>query len=889
MAHVSTLERAGLPAADDAGETRRTARRSGTWQWLALRWPAVATALIAIPIAVITAAGTLYWPGRVFPGFFVMGNALVPTIGLYDWTGMARDVPFHSRVVAVDDRPVVSGADVYDYVAALSPGHVVRYTLVKDGATITRDVPAMRFTPRDYWLTVGLYIVFGLVSVGAGIAVALLQPHTRTARVFLGQSLVIALFAFTGTACYEPNLWSLSSVHVLTQAVFPATFIHLGWVFPVERPFVVRNPRWLALPYAIGTALTLWIWHEFYAVPPGTTSLYAAYLYSALAIVVLMGLAAFAYWENRLPGVRHRIRTVLIGLVVGTGLALYGFLNISRAGGDFPMNLIALGGMLFYLSIAYAIARHDLFDIDRLVKQAATYATATLAITATYAASLVVLGLLLPPSAVRGSPTFNIAFVILIAICFEPLRSGVQHLLNRTFYRSRPDFRRTVSEVSAALTTLLDFDEILARVGRAVTDGIQVESFTVIMWSGGETKAWRYDPDAHRMVDTRQHAFDALRRVVARASFGVWHADEEPTDPERMRAAEEARTLHAELVVALTLGDRVTGALALGPKRSGRPFGREDRAVLDTLADQTAIAIENAISYHALATLNRELETKIEARTAELRVANTGLEASNNELSRALHELRAAQAQLVQSEKMASLGFLVAGVAHEINNPVTFIAGTVRPIRRHLDRLRAHAAAHPDAELTRTIDRLTEMFDVVERGAERTAGIVNDLKTFSRPGEALPKPMDVHEGIEVSLRLLRPRWDTRVEIHREYGSLPELEAAPSQINQVIMNILSNAFDAIRDRGNVWIRTTSEGGWVRIAVRDDGTGIAPEHLDRIFDPFFTTKDVGKGTGLGLAISHRIIDDHAGTLSVTSTPGRGTEFTISLPIKAVATAS
>lgn len=879
-----------MPApAQDVRPVGGIARRPWTWSALAIRWPALATALVALPIAVLTAVGTLYWPGRVFPGFFVMGNGLVPTIGLYDWTGIERDVPFHSRVTAVDDRPVASGADVYDYVATVPAGRLVRYTLVKDGTTFTRDVPAMRFTPRDYWLTVGLYIAFGLVSVGAGIAVAWLQPHTRAARAFLGQALVMALFAFTGTACYEPNLWALSSVHVLTQAVFPATFIHLGFVFPVERPLIVRNPRWLALPYAVGAALTLWIWNEFYAVPPVTTSLYAAYLYSAFAIVVLMVLVAYAYWENRVPGVRHRIRTVLIGLVVGTALALYGFLNISRAGGDFPMNLIALGGMLFYLSIAYAIARHDLFDIDRLVKQAATYATATLAITATYAASLVVLGLLMPPSAVRGSPIFNIAFVILIAFCFEPLRDGVQRLLDKTFYRSRPDFRRTVSEVSAALTTLLDLDEILARVGRAVTEGIQVESFTVIMWSGGETKAWRYDPAAHRMVDTRQHAFDALRRVVARASFGVWYADEPADDPERQRAADEARTLHAELVVALTVADRVTGALALGPKRSGRPFGREDRAVLDTLADQTAIAIENAVSYHALAALNRELESKIEARTAELRVANSELEASNDDLSRALHELRSAQAQLVQSEKMASLGFLVAGVAHEINNPVTFIAGTVRPIRKHLDRLRTYAAAHPDAELTRTIDRLTEMFDVVERGAERTAGIVNDLKTFSRPGEALPKPMDVHEGIEVSLRLLRPRWDTRVAIHREYGSLPALEAAPSQINQVIMNILSNAFDAIRERGNVWIRTTADDGFVKIAIRDDGIGIAPEHLDRIFDPFFTTKDVGKGTGLGLAISHRIVDDHAGTLAVTSSPGRGTEFTVSLPIKAVATAS
>src|SRR5262249_19212737 len=139
------------------------------------------------------------------------------------------------------------------------------------------------------------------------------------------------------------------------------------------------------------------------------------------------------------------------------------------------------------------------------------------------------------------------------------------------------------------------------------------------------------------------------------------------------------------------------------------------------------------------------------------------------------------------------------------------------------------------------------------------------------------------------LRLLRPSWQGRIEVHREYGTLPPIEAAPNQINQVMMNLLANACDAISGRGNIWIRTRSEHGRVTVSIRDDGAGIPAEKLAMIFDPFFTTKGPGKGTGLGLAISQRLVTEHGGTIAVTSEPGGGTEFTIVLPVHRIAVAS
>jgi len=263
-----------------------------------------------------------------------------------------------------------------------------------------------------------------------------------------------------------------------------------------------------------------------------------------------------------------------------------------------------------------------------------------------------------------------------------------------------------------------------------------------------------------------------------------------------------------------------------------------------------------------------ELETQVRERTRELELALT--------------ELRHTQVALLQSEKMAALGQLTAGLTHEINTPVTAVVGNVKPLWNEIARLRDRAGLHGDATLEAIVVRLRAIVEVMARGAERTAGIVQDLRVFSRVGETTPLPMDLHEGIEVSLRLLRPRWVDRIEIHKDYGAVPVLEVAARQINQVLMNLLTNAFDAIAQTGNVWIRTRSDGTTVTVTVRDDGCGIAAEDAGRIFDPFFTTKPVGKGTGLGLAMSASIVRDHGGTLTLANDGDHGSTFELDLPL-------
>ncbi|MBW4495617.1 MAG: PAS domain S-box protein [Oscillatoria princeps RMCB-10] len=278
----------------------------------------------------------------------------------------------------------------------------------------------------------------------------------------------------------------------------------------------------------------------------------------------------------------------------------------------------------------------------------------------------------------------------------------------------------------------------------------------------------------------------------------------------------------------------------------------------------------------------------------------------------ALRRLQQTQAQLIQSEKMASLGQLVAGVAHEINNPVSFIYGNLIPAREYasdlmhlLELYQTHCLTpHPEiAQAASTVDLaflkddFPRLLDSMRAGAERIRNIVVSLRNFSRLDESDMKKVDIHEGIESTLLILQNRLKANphrqeIQVIKEYGNLPLVECYAGQLNQVFVNLLTNAIDAIDEipgkAVTIWIKTEvlsgDSEGRVAIRIRDSGTGIAPAVEPRLFDPFFTTKPVGKGTGLGLSVSYQIVvEKHGGRLSCVSPPGEGAEFALEIPVR------
>jgi signal transduction histidine kinase len=342
----------------------------------------------------------------------------------------------------------------------------------------------------------------------------------------------------------------------------------------------------------------------------------------------------------------------------------------------------------------------------------------------------------------------------------------------------------------------------------------------------------------------------------------VTDAEHDPRVARRVDAATGFRT-RSIVCVPIRFRGTVTGVIQVLNKRVGT-FTAQDREVLELIAAEAGVAIENARVYATL-------EERVRERTAELRRANAQLTAT-------LGELRQAQAQLVQSEKMAALGHLVAGIAHEINTPLGAVTSNTDVVLRGLGKL----APDVPASRANVLQLLDDLLRTNAEACERIAVIVRNLQKFARLDEAEWKSADLREGLDSTLALVAHLYRGRIDIVRCYSEAPLVACHPGQLNQVFMNLLVNAIQAIEGQGTIRIRLRVDGSDVLIDVEDTGSGIAPEHLARIFDPGFTTKGVGVGTGLGLAICHQIVAAHGGTIGVTSRPGAGSVFSMRLPL-------
>lgn len=279
--------------------------------------------------------------------------------------------------------------------------------------------------------------------------------------------------------------------------------------------------------------------------------------------------------------------------------------------------------------------------------------------------------------------------------------------------------------------------------------------------------------------------------------------------------------------------------------------------------------------------------------------ARTDLKKKIFELEGANQELKDTQAKLVHSAKMISLGQLVAGVAHELNNPIGFISSNITHLRDYSERLiklvetaeknpQDLAALKTEVEYDYIVQDMPKLITSCEEGARRTKDIVLGLRNFSRLEEAKLKEVDIHASLDTTLNLLAGEIKNRIQLHRQYEPIPHVACYASQINQVFMNILSNALQAIEGTGHIWISTQAirdtldKNGKVQISIQDSGQGMKAEVLEKIFDPFFTTKGVGQGTGLGLSISYGILQSHGGEIQARSEVGVGTEFIIIIPV-------
>jgi signal transduction histidine kinase len=662
----------------------------------------------------------------------------------------------------------------------------------------------------------------------------------------------------------QTNLIPLGWPRMLVNVpLIGATTFHLFTTYPIEPGWVVRHRRAQLLPYAAALCLAAFSLSEREFGAPIGLGLTLSYAFTQLLMVSSLAIVAVERRNHGDGPLRNRADLMFWAAMVSFGPILLIYLAEWMLHMAFPSHVAMLWLSLFPVAVGYGIVRRQLFEVRSVAKSSAAYGAATLAITGVFAFLITFADAAVSRLNISFR-WFQVTFLFFAILAFNPLRNRLQNLVDRFFDRDRETYRVAVREISEAMVSMLSLPEIADRILLALTDTMGVERAMVMMVddegkvlrSAASRGEWD-DGDLALEIRSDHPIWKHLwmrREDLSRVDF-----DEEPDVEYREACRDVFDTLEVELLVPILYGVDLLGVIAVGRKISGDRLVGDDRTLLRTLANQSSIAIENAKAFDEIAKLNETLEARVEERTAELQDT---------------------QAQLVQAEKMKSLGQLVAGVAHELNNPIGFVHANLQLLDEYVRKFVEAERRGGDSERAR--EAITKLLVRSREGTERVKKIVQDLRTFSRMDHAELQDVDLHEEIERTLALMEPRFKNGIAVERDYGEIPRVRCYAGQLNQVFLNLLMNACDAMKDQGKITISTRRGPLGVRLSFADDGPGIPENVRSRIFDPFFTTKPVGEGTGLGLSLSHGIIERHGGSIHVESEPDRGATFVIDLPL-------
>ncbi|MDJ0866533.1 MAG: ATP-binding protein [Myxococcota bacterium] len=816
-------------------------------------------ALLFLLASVVGSVEALSWVGRPFPGFLVLGNRVVASAGLTSWPAVRGGEIYQHEVLSAGGIPLASARELQRLVESQPVGTPIEYRLRRGDREITRTIETRVFTALDATLLFGAFFLCGVALCGTALVVRFLRGRERMATGTAVGMWITGAYALTAMDLYGP--YRLFRLHALLECFLFVGAIHTSLVFPHPMRLMHRRPHVIWLGYGAAAVLALFLQLGLHRPAAYVAAHRIAVTAFGVSLVALVLRQLHAFWRPPSFEARQRVKVVALGAVAALGLPVVLAGASALSGGQVHENTMGWTAPLFGIAVGYAVLRHDLLGVDTILRRTANYAVLSAVLALGYAGAIAGVELMLPEHTTASRGISAVVFGLVTVALLLPIRDRIQSTLNRVFFRSSYDFRRLVERTSDRLASVADLEVIAEEIELAVAEAL--------------APVW---------VSLQVRRDDGELRPLEAAP---------PTPIEREaaeRAEQESRPFDLEwgaLAIPFKVEGQLTAVLVLGRRLSGRFYGAADRRLLHVLANQGGVAIENALALGRLRELNRDLEHKVRERTSAL--------------AEAVEKLRGAQAQLVHQEKMASLGQLVAGIAHEINNPVNFIQGNLHFLRDHSDALvRAVgayekavsdeapqvaarlAAIREECDLDYVVSDLESVLAACDEGARRTTTLVKDLRTFSHLDRGERSEVDLNEALESTLTLLRSRL-AGVVVSKSYGELPRVECLVSQINQVLMNLLANAADATDEQGSITVRTARLGeDRVRVEIEDDGAGIEPEHLDHIFEPFFTTKEVGRGTGLGLAISYGVVSRHSGEIRVRSEPGRGTCFQVDLPV-------
>ena len=828
---------------------------------------------------------SVHWIGRPFPGFLVLANRVIASVSLMHWSVASHGHIYQHTIVAVNAQPVQTAEEIYAAVRRLPPGQSITYSLEKDGRTSHITLASQVFRFKDYILLFGAYLFSGLSAALIGLGVWFLQPAAAASRALLMLGLFSGLWALTAVDLYSP--YQFFRLHVLGEAFLGAGFLHLATVFPSDRFRRARTGLlWGAYLIAgglgIGYEISLYQ-PNFYSIIHGLCMAFAGC--SALA---LLGKTIWDYWVTSSYLVRERIRVVGVGFLAGYGFPAVMAFAAGITGGEVPMNYAAFTAPVFPLSIGYAIVKHDLFEIDAMLKRGAYYLLLTTVVTVCYIVFLEVVNLTL-----QSWDLLPFLLPLFVMLVLHMVRNRIQDMVDRVFFRLAYDPEKVLGKMSASLAASLHLNEIFSLIWNTLGETVGVQRGAILL-QGQQRNTYlrtypeQADEEILHLSDDVMLALKQNKKTLTR-----------DTAPEDIRGSSSEDCSHVfdqlacQLIVSLVVKDELIGILALGQKESGEHFSSEDLRFLSTLANQAALSIANARAYQEVELLNGDLEKKVAERTQELARTNEELQGSFKQLEETYRDLQHSQESLVHAEKMAAFGRMTAGIAHEMNTPLGSALNSIDLLQELIDEYR-RSVGNPQVneqdhrEIASEMDTyLSDTQKWIRKATQHIRSLKMHARSQSEGEEHSFSVLQVMEEVTLLLehRLRLAQCHLKVQCT---AAQPDLYGDPSKLSQVLINLIVNACDAYRATG-------SEGGEIRvdiaggensleIQVRDYGCGIEQETCEKIFEEFFSTKPLGEGTGLGLPISREIIvSAFGGELEVESTLGEGTTFICRLPQK------
>jgi two-component system NtrC family sensor kinase len=595
----------------------------------------------------------------------------------------------------------------------------------------------------------------------------------------------------------------------------------------------------------------------------------AYYLFSIIAgLLVFYGLITLFMGMRKAKDnqQRNRIKYILGGIGLASSLIASNVLTICG------LNIPPMANFNFIPAVflAYWVLKYDLLDIGAMIRRGTIYFILTGIMTTLYILIIYLFNAVFMMSGYNEYLLLPLVLALLIVLLFNPLHQKVQRLIDKLFFRGRYDYQKLLREISGAMASLLKFDQIKDLLLKSISQALQVTHVCLIVYDHNQGHFQLFSNDRECFNEKNQNLLDKKHPVIALLENTRKPLNKNIVEKTTYRLDERDQIfsifdiLHAALIVPMISETKLIGMIVLGQKKSGELFVHEDLELLTTIANQSVTALENAKSYEEIEKLNRDLEKKVEERTADLR--------------QALEEKERTQRQLIQSESLAAIGQLVAGTAHELNNPLASASSLIQTSIESVDEWEIK-----DENRDEVIDDLAFALKELKRAGD----IVRSLLDLSRQSQVYVEPVDINVAIDDALRVLYNQYKhLQIEIEKRYDAdLPVVEGNFANLGQVFINIIKNAIEAVDNgHGKLTMVTRHEAmDRVLIEFRDNGKGIPDEHVKDIFKPFFTTKAVGKGTGLGLYISHEIVKRHGGNIYVESKEGDGSIFLIELPCK------